>query len=308
MTVSEQVEYDLSPAESTPTDLEDRRDELAEVTIESPLEVFKRHMVQLFPELDPEVVKNLKVREGLELDPNEIPTRREELGYAWVPTTEDRRKHKSVPRWARDVRCPRCGTVMEVITSKYQTKFGENVTYQCHRIDDKQRMCLTVVQVTTGTYYMMRPGDFTKSDWNWSRVAAQTNIPMVEGVSLKGAEPEEEFKLPERMPPHQWTKGRTLTRVVWEEFWRLAFEDDGAVSADQLMRAVQEIRPQDKEGNFYHKLERKILEIPDWMLLYTGFVIKNFNGTLKVLGRSRGDLREYPFSDENYRKEFGFGS
>lgn len=278
------------------------RDELVELAPESGIEVFKRHIVQVF-DVDPEFVEKLTVRKGLKHDFREIPTRREEQGYEWIPTAEDRKRSKSVPDWARNVACPKCGGIMTPLTSKLQTRFGENVTYQCHTISSRHKMCLLQVQLMTGVYYMMRPGDFSKSDWDWQVVAQQTT-PVVDGVEVEGVD-NSSSELPKVAPPNPWSKGRTQSKVVWEVFWSMMLEH-GEVNIKQLRENIEEIRPQDKSGRHYERLERSIQGLPGRMLTRTGFVIKPFNGSFKFLGRSRGKLDLFPFSEETYRKEFGF--
>ena len=281
---------------------EDKRDLTKIVPIESPLEVFKRHMVQLF-DLDPEFVKNLEIRKGLEFDLDHVPTRRENLGYEWIPTEDDRKRSKSVPVWAKEVICPKCGAIMVPIKSKAETRFGENVTYQCHRVDANQQMCLVVLTIMTGVYYCMRPGDFTKSDWDWESVAHQT-VPVIPGVKVADISAKEDFQQPKSMNWCPWTKN-TQNKVIWDTFWEIILRD-GECGVDELREKVLEIRPKDKVGSYRYKLDRELKNLPDLMQKRSGYVIKSYGKVFRVVGKAKGDPDTHPYSDAQYRKEHGF--
>jgi len=283
-------------------DSEDKRDQTKIVPVESPLEVFKRHMVQLF-DIDPDFVKNLEVRKGLEFDLNSLPTRREKMGYEWIPTEEDRKRSKSVPSWAKEVQCPKCGAIMVPLKSKDNTRFGENVTYQCHRVDEFQNMCLVVLTVMTGVYYCMRPGDFTKSDWDWENVAFQT-VPVIPGAKVADISAKEDFQQPKSMNWCPWTKN-TQNKVIWDSFWEIILRD-GECGCDELRDRVLEIRPKDKNGSYRSKLDRELKTLPLQLQRRSGFVIKAYGGVFRIVGKAKGDPELHPYSDEAYRKEYGF--
>lgn len=273
---------------------------------ENSVDILKRNLQEVFDVPDG-FFSSLKVRDDVELDASKIPTRRERLGYSWIPTSEDRRRARSVPKWARDVICPKCGAIMVPLKSKANTKFGENILYQCHYMNQNREMCLTVVSIQTGVYHMMRAGDFTRSDWDWKSLSMEMPV-VIPGVKVKTEESVHEPEaMPEKMPPNPWTKGRTRSKVIWEKFWEIALRDNGEVGVDELVEEVQKIRPQDKKDYSYkRKLEDSVWTIPSWMTRRTGYTIKNFGRVLRVKGKSRGDFSMYPFSEQSYRKEFGF--
>lgn len=305
---TDQIEEELRDEEVDVVDIDPREYQMNDETetyvpVESALEVFKRHIVQVF-DVDPELVESLQVREGLEFRIDEVPTRRERMGYSWVPTAEDRKRQKSVPKWAREVQCPKCGAIMTPLKSKFDTKFGENVTYQCHRLNEYREMCLTLVQLTTGVYYMMRPGDFVKSDWDWRKVAPET-VPMIPGMRPVEMNPETDFVKPVEVPPNPWDKS-VQGKVIWDIFWALIMET-GECGYDELKQKVVEKRPQDgRPGKFRNKLDRELDSLPSWMQRRTGYVVKQFGRVYRVVGKSRGDFSAYPFSQADYRKVHGF--
>lgn len=275
-------------------------EELKNEGLTDPVEILKARILGVF-DIDEELVMNLKVRPSLEIDVALIPTRRERMGYAWIPTAEDRKT--KVPQWAREVQCPKCGAIMVPLNSKNNTKFGENITYQCHATDNYRVPCLTVVQVMDGVYHFMRPGDFSKSDCNWQDVAPGT-IGMIPGTKVANAKPVEQFVKVPFIPPNPWTKGKTQSKVIWEQFWKTIVEEDEC-GYQELIEKVQAVRPQDARGKFYRKLIRDIDTIPSWMFRRTGFVIKQYGKVFRVIGRDKGDITRYPYSNAEYRKQAG---
>src|SRR6476659_194164 len=117
----------------------------------SPEELLKERVVELF-DIQPELLDGWKMREREVLDPNEVPTRREIMGYKWIPTEEERKS--KVSQKFREVPCPACQGIMTVLKSKTDKKFGETITYQCHNVNEFREMCLMVVAITTSVWHM----------------------------------------------------------------------------------------------------------------------------------------------------------
>lgn len=266
------------------------------------IDSLKRAIVNLL-DVDEEYVESLQPKEGVVVDLEDTPTRREAMGYSYIPTPQEVRRQKSVPKWARQVQCPKCGSIMTVIKAKRDIKFGENIMYQCHTVGQDYNMCLVVVQITTDTFYWVRPGDFTATDWDWRSISEECT-PVLPGVEVKGHDPEPEFVKPVEIPPAPWIK-RVVRLVIWEKFWE-SIMTEGEVGFGELVEAVQEERPQDKEGKFLNTLRELVEDLPEWMQLHTGYVVKSFGGVFTVVGKDRGSMEFYPFSDEAYREKHGF--
>jgi hypothetical protein len=265
----------------------------------SVVERFKEQILQIF-DIDANVVENLQTRTD-EIEVSKYATRRERMGYSWIPTAEDRKRR--VPLWAREAQCPLCGAIMTPLKSKRDTKFGENITYQCHRVNEIREPCLTVVSITTGVYYLMQPGDFTSSDWNWREVSSET-LAVIPGVKVSDVSPTEEFVRPETKPLNPWTKGKTQSKVIWNCFWDTILED-GECGVQELRDKVIAQRSQDKAGKFRSKLERDIDGLPSWMHRRTGYVVKQYGNVFRVVGKSKGDITSFPYSEKAYREEHG---
>lgn len=299
--VNEAVEEENTDLLTTEEETE-LEDGLTEPRRESMLDVFRRQISEVF-DLSEEQVAEFKVREEL-VSLYDSPTRRERLGYQWVPTETELKKR--APKWAREVQCPKCGAIMTPLKVKgVSRRYGENITYQCHRVDINREICLTLVQVYDGVWHFMRPGDFTPGIWGWEGVADET-VAVIPGTKILDAAPEADFIKPHVIPPNPWSKGKTSSRVIWNVFWTTIMED-GEIGHKELIEKVQEIRPQDKRaGRTRTKLYRDVDNIESWMQRRTGYVVKQFGQVFRVVGRSRGDHGMYPYSSEQYRKEHGF--
>src|SRR5207237_5680887 len=120
---------------------------------------------------------------------------------------------------------------------KNQRAFGETITYQCHAIREeivdpssvykrtKQVSCLSVVQVTTTCNYWLRPGYFTESDFDWSKVSFEAPV-VTENTSFVVDSLPLLFDFPEEAPPNPWTRRTVRSKVLWDAFWELALEGD----------------------------------------------------------------------------------
>lgn len=264
--------------------------------------LFKEHIYQFF-DISKEELDKLKPRKSVEVEVDLVESRRQRMGFRYLPTSLDEKHRKTVPRWAREVQCPKCGAIMDVLKSKRSLKFGENVLYQCHAIDQYYEACLTVVQITTDSFYWMRASDFTSTDWDWQEIVEET-VPVLPNGKVIAHDPTDKFIKPVEVPPCPWQK-RVTKRVLWEKFWE-AIMEQSEINASELITLVQEEREQDKKGKFARNLYELVDTINIWMQQRTGYVVKDFNNILTVVGKSRGSLDLFPFSDEGYRKKHGF--
>ncbi|WP_267716736.1 hypothetical protein [Streptomyces sp. CoH17] len=300
-------ESELAPGVVDVTDIESEESE-APTDL---LGMFKEKIKQVF-DVDDEFLDKLEVREDLEVALADYATRRERLGYKWQPTAEDRKAR--VPKWAREVQCPKCGNIMIPLKAKRNgkpkdanelnhPKFGETITYQCHATDEFRRPCLAVVVLTTSVGYLMRPADFTPSDWNWMEVAPQT-VPMIPGAKVKEIKATVQTVVPEIVPTNPWDKKGAMSYQLWKNFWEIAMRDDGEVGYDELKEAVQKARPQDKT-KYLARLKSELDSLPSWMQKRSGYTVKLFGNAYRVVGISKGHLDWFPYSDPEYRKAHG---
>ena len=83
-------------------------DGLSEPHRETTLDILKRTMSLVF-DLTEEQIESFPLRSNV-ISLEEVPTRRERMGYQWIPTPEDIKRR--VPKWMREVQCPKCGAIM----------------------------------------------------------------------------------------------------------------------------------------------------------------------------------------------------
>lgn len=247
-----------------------------------------------------ETLRAKPARASGKFDPDTIPTRRGRLGYE---ESQDLPVRLSLPNWAKDVLCPVCGSVMVLVKGR-QGLYGDNLTFQCHARTRKGGHCLTVSQITSGkSSWMMRPGDFEACDYDWEEVIEET-LYLEDGAESIRSSIEEDFEVPQKEPQCPWSK-MVRSRVIWEEFWRLAREGEGVVSPAELQDSIVARRPQDGSGKNKFILSRELELLDKWMTARTGYLVKRIRGQFAVVGKTAGDLRLEPYSDEDYRKEHG---
>lgn len=299
----EQGKIEVDPEEARLRERDNKLDEgLAQPREINKFNIFKEHIYQYF-DISKEELDKLKPREEIEVEVDLAESRRKRMGFTYLPTSLEEKHRKTVPKWAREVQCPKCGAIMDVLKSKRSTKFGESVLFQCHAVDLYYEACLTIMQLTTDTFYWMRASDFTSTDWDWQQVAEET-VPVLPNGKPIAHDPTGKFIKPVEIPPCPWQK-RVTKKVLWEKFWEEIMEH-GEISSSELTALVQEEREQDKRGKFARNLHDLVDTLPTWMQQRTGYVIKDFANIFTVVGQSRGALDMYPFSDEDYRTKHGF--
>lgn len=263
-------------------------------------EHFKQQIREVFEE-DNQLFDQLVERSSRPLDLENYPTRSSILGRTGL--TEDQVR-RDVPEWAKNVQCPRCGTIMTPVRAKPDRQWGENITYQCHGEDKNGRLCLLVVQLTTVCNSVLRPGDFSESDWNWREVAKET--PIVTENTTVSSSVTRSTEGPVVTPPLPW-KREVLNKAIWEAFWEIYFEvGPHSVPIRILTERVKELRPTDTSPHSLRKIDEKIAEVPQMIRMFSGFAVKKIKDSFFIIGKSKGDHSLYPYSDPTYRKDFGF--
>ena len=262
------------------------------------IELDKARQTQTNPE--DELIDGLAAPREINLD--ELPTRRELMGYKLNPTHADVRRR--VPDWAKHVICPVCGYTTVPLKTR-PTKWGECITYQCHREVTPRVYCLAVVQVTVGSPFWLRAGDFISSDYDWKEVAEETTL-VLPGDRVVQSQVTQDFELPERKPPNPWERRGVQSHVVWDVLWE-SLVSDGCIEIAELVERVQKRRPKDKSYPGLRKLMSSVDYIPSWVTKRSGFVIKEIDRTFYVKGKTQGDVTKAPYSSELYRKEFRLG-
>ena len=238
---------------------------------------------------------------GKKIDLSEIPTRCERAGRT-SPTKAE--KLREAPTWARLVTCPVCGGKMTIIRVKKDTTFGHNLTYQCHRQYEEKKYCFAIVQIVTGSHFLMRTGDFDDWDYDW-RTGVSETVEVHDGDELAQSKVQSETdKFVTKMPPTLGSRN-TRKKVIWDAFFEqiLAF---GYAERDDLFSAVKKVRPQDEQEPEKSRTLDEISEIPHWLTDRSGFIVNAAGNTYTIVGRKWVSTSEPPFSDSKYRDEFGF--
>jgi hypothetical protein len=200
---------------------------------------------------------------------------------------------RELPYWAANVLCPECQGLMLPIHAKKDKQWGETVVYQC-----QNRKPYVVVTLTTTVTNIMRPGDFTLSDFDWREVAKQ--VPTMD----QAPEPlSVEFRVKKR-PPTPWSKN-IAQKIMWETFWDMYFKkgSNGLVNIESLIKVVTDIKGASGQ------IDTLIQTLPTWMTERTGFAtVINREGYYQIIGKTVGGTgyAGLPYSDPEYRKEFGF--
>lgn len=225
-----------------------------------------------------------------------VPSRRERLG---VSGSDLKVKWPDpLPNWLQFVDCPRCGGAMTPLKAKAPDSWGEVITYQCHNlVDDSNTFCLVVLTITDGVRYFMRPGDFTSSDFDWTKVAPDT-IPARASTTDPDKQGHKPF-VPEHRPP-SWDRN-TLMKPIYDAFWDEIMVS-GRVEASDLSDHASKMKPDTPKD----KILEAIRTLPSWMKAKTGYVVKSSHSGFEVLGRGEGSTYEWPFSDVEYRKLHNF--
>lgn len=232
-----------------------------------------------------------------EIDLNEIPTRKERLGYGKQSKSSD--YSKEVESWGEYVLCPVCGSQMTLLKGR-KGRYGESLVYQCHTEVKRGQYCLAVMTLTVGSRYYMRPGDFEACDVGWEGVASET-VEVREGDVIKQAAFTKDFELPETPPPAPWSR-EVQGKVVWDNFWEIALKNNGVVSTLQLIDIVKEKKPEDRAGKGLSRLESTIKNFPTFVTKSTGYLVRTVGSEFHILGKVEGDTDMYPYSDPEYRK------
>lgn len=235
------------------------------------------------------------------IDLSEIPTRCERAGR---PSPTKSEKLREAPDWARVVTCPVCSGKMTIIRVKKDTTFGHNLTYQCHRQYEEKRYCFTIVQIVTGSHFLMRTGDFDDWDYDW-RTGVEETVEVRDGDTLVQSTVQSDTdKIVTKTPPTLASRN-TRKKVIWDVFFD-QIVNYGSAERDDIFSAVASIRPQDKEEPEKSRTLQEISEIPHWLTQRSGFIVNVSGHTYTVVGRKWVSTSEPPFSDSKYRQEFGF--
>lgn len=254
-------------------------------------------------QIESSVDRELKLVDGLnsprEIDLSILPTRRERMGYEWIPSEEDRRNQ--APRWAQYVECPVCKGQMTLIKLKKDTQWGHNLTFQCHNTK-AERHCLAVVQLTTGSTYYMRPGDFEFSDFDWRKVAIET-VEVCEGDTIIQSPSDRPIDRPVLRPYNPWKRTTSPEHILWNLFW-----DDimkvGFVSYEDMCFEAEQIRDDLADLPRYKKI---VQDFPAWIEERSGYTVHTDSaGIMCINGRGRGSKEGLPYSDKEYRQQHGF--
>lgn len=185
---------------------------------------------------------------------------------------------------------------MTPLRAKKDRQWGESIVFQCHNMGAKNKICLLVQTVTTSVPFFMRTGDFSDSQFDWKSVAPQT-IPEDKANELHIGTEKVAFVLPQEAPPSPWIR-ETATKIVWDSFWT-AILKNGEIAVDALRLALF-----DKKGKS-PKTEKLIEQVPEWITGHSGYSVVKQGSSFKVVGKTMGNNKLFPYSDPKYRKAHG---
>lgn len=189
------------------------------------------------------------------------------------------------------------------------SNYADRITYQCHAVDEFQRMCLMIIEVISpreGSMSFIKPGDILAHE-SWKdvidevqKINRETRIksPHTGGV--------EEVVVP-FMPPNPWTKKGTIAYIVWETFWENVMQKREC-SVEDVQKSWIEKRGETQMSKLYN-YTLGTYPLVNWMRRRSGYVVKLYGDIWRVVGRSEGEEGEFPWSNDAYREAFyGQGS
>jgi hypothetical protein len=180
-------------------------------------------------------------------------------------------------------------------------RYGEHVVFQCHAVDERNLMCLIIADffrpLESASY--LKPGDVLKHE-TWRTVlekVQQINREQSVNRPFEAKSPTLSF-----IPPNPWEKKGTLVYVVWDTFWNAMYERNEC-TVDELFEAWHSKRGEYQKNKLYD-MTLGTAPLTSWMRKRTGFVIKLFGDRWKIVGRSEGVTDRFPWSSDEYRKQF----
>jgi len=209
------------------------------------------------------------------------------------------------------VNCPRHGDFLMTPIKIFRSAYGVSVTFQCHHIDKYDHACLIIVQVNepiSGSRPWLRSGDLLAHEqWDKAlekvqqvnfgdRIIATTN----EDLDMSNVSSDLTFT---EVPPNPWTKQGSVSYIIWDVFWK-NIQEQGFCTYKAIEDAMMERKGEIPKQTYQDTLGS--VPLTNWMMLRTGFVIKKFGESWKVVARGEGAPTSKPWSDPEYRKKFGF--
>lgn len=204
------------------------------------------------------------------------------------------------------VHCPRHAHYLMTPIKIFRSYHGYSVLFQCHYIDEKDQPCLMINQIyeSLTSKSWMRPGDVLdyESDWSMAleKVVELNNADRVTRPS--GSKQVEELVIT-KAPPNPWNKPLSTAYIIWDVFWEKIIQN-GECTFDEL--EAEYLNRKGTVDRQYRDYTLGSQPLDEWIYHRTGFIIKKYGFTWKVIGRGEGKSDRIPWSEESYRKEFGF--
>jgi hypothetical protein len=224
-------------------------------------------------------------------------------GADWKKWVLDKSK---VPMEVMYVNCPRHAEYLMTPIKFFKSAYGYSITFQCHHIDYNDKPCLIVNQVyeaLIGSKAWLRPGDILDYE-PWEKALDHVQrINMQDKVNRDSDEVEDSLELT-KAPPNPWNKPGTVAYIIWDVFWN-KIVSDGYCTLRMLEEEYNQ-RASNKNAKQFYDYTVGAYPMEQWLTQRTGFVIKKFGDSYKIVGRTEGKEDREPWNSAAYRREFGF--
>lgn len=224
-------------------------------------------------------------------------------GADWKKWVLDKSK---APMEVMYVNCPRHAEYLMTPIKFFKSAYGYSVTFQCHHLDDTDKPCLIISQVfeaQIGSKAWLKPGDILDYE-SWEKALDHVQRINMQDRVIRDTESVEDSLELTKAPPNPWNKPGTVAYIIWEVFWD-KIVTEGYCSLRTLEEEYLQ-RATNKNMKQFQDYTVRTYPLEQWITQRTGFVIKKFGDSYKIVGRTEGKEDRFPWSEESYRKEFGF--
>ena len=204
--------------------------------------------------------------------------------------------------------CPRHSDYFMTPVKIYKSAYGYSVNFQCHHAEKDGRLCLIIASIhesTAGSKAYLRPGDILDFE-SWEKALEHVDE-LNNKVAIADPYQTEIKEITfTHQPPNPYSKPNSLSYMVWDIFWKHIVEKGSCNFRDMEKEITDQKSLTSKERRQLHDWTFGETPITDWITRYSGFVIRLSNETWRVISRTQGQESRFPWSDEDYRIQFGF--